>query len=139
MQVSLSFWRYKLNRSESAKKKVSEITAVVAMILLLTYLVDAAVGQGEIGFLPMSEKERGMMFGLSTIILFFVAFGVGIREKSAINTILLIVGGMLIGTSVLIASLMAEGGLDSISSSFLGVIIVGYIIMGLGILRVVKK
>ena len=68
-----------------------------------------------------------------------MAFGVGIREKSAINTILLIVGGMLIGTSVLIASLMAEGGLDSISSSFLGVIIVGYIIMGLGILRVVKK
>ena len=123
----------------NTKKKVSEITAIAAMILLLVYLVDAAVGQGEIGFLPMSEKERGMMFGLSTIILFFVAFGVGIREKSAISTILLIVGGMLIGTSVLIASLMAEGGLDSISSSFLGVIIVGYIIMGLGILRVVKK
>jgi hypothetical protein len=121
------------------KKKISEITAIVAMILLLTYLVDAAVGQGEIGFLPMSEKERGMIFGLSTIILFFVAFGVGIREKSVINTILLIVGGMLIGTSVLIASLMAEGGFDSISSSFLGVIIVGYIIMGLGILRIVKK
>ncbi len=123
----------------NTKKKVSEITAIAAMILLLVYLGDAAVGQGEIGFLPMSEKERGMIFGLSTIILFFVAFGVGFREKSTITTILLIVGGMLIGTSVLIASLMAEGGLDSISSSFLGVIIVGYIIMGLGILRIVKK
>ncbi len=129
----------KSTQTTAVKKKISEITAIAAMILLLVYLVDAAVGQGEIGFLPMSEKERGMIFGLSTIILFFVAFGVGIREKSAINTILLIVGGMLIGTSVLIASLMAEGGLDSISSSFLGVIIVGYIIMGLGILRVVKK
>ena len=126
-------------QTTAVKKKISEITAIAAMILLLVYLVDAAVGQGEIGFLPMSEKERGMIFGLSTIILFFVAFGVGIREKSAINTILLIVGGILIGTTVLIASLMAEGGLDSISSSFLGVIIVGYIIMGLGILRVVKK
>ena len=126
-------------QTTTVKKKISEITAIAAMILLLVYLGDAAVGQGEIGFLPMSEKERGMIFGLSTIILFFVAFGVGIREKSAINTILLTVGGMLIGTSVLIASLMAEGGLDSISSSFLGVIIVGYIIMGLGILRVVKK
>ena len=121
------------------KKKISEITAIVAMILLLTYLVDAAVGQGEIGFLPMSEKERGMIFGLSTIILFFVAFGVGIREKSATTTILLIVGGALTGTSVMAASLMAEGGLASISSSFLGVIVVGYIIMGLGILRIVKK
>jgi len=139
MQVSLSFWGYKLIRSESAKKKISEITAVAAMVLLLTYLIDAAVGQGEVGFLPMSEKERGMIFGLSTIILFFVAFGVGIREKSTITTVLLIVGGVLIGTSVLAASLMAEGGLASISGSFLGVIIVGYIIMGLGILRVVKK
>ncbi len=126
-------------KTTTVKKKVSEITAVAAMILLLTYLVDAAVGQGEVGFLPMDEKERGMIFGLSTIILFFVAFGVGIREKSAITTILLIVGGVLIGTSVLAASLMAEGGLASISGSFLGVIIVGYIIMGLGILRVVKK
>jgi len=109
------------------------------MILLLVYLVDAAVGQGEIGFLPMSEKERGVIFGLSTIILFFVAFGVGFGTKSAINTILLIMGGMLIGTSVLVASLMAEGGLTSISGSFLGVIISGYVIMGLGILGIVKK
>ena len=123
----------------NTKKKVSEITVVAAMILLLIYLADAAVGQGEIGFLPMNEKERGMVFGMSTIILFFVAFGVGIREKSVTTTILLIVGGALIGTSVLVASLMAEGGLSSISDSFLGVIIVGYIIMGLGILRAVKK
>ena len=126
-------------QTTAVKKKISEITAIAAMILLLVYLGDAAVGQGEIGFLPMSEKERGMIFGLSTIILFFVAFGVGFREKSTITTILLIIGGMLIGTSVLAASLMAEGGLESISGSFLGVIIVGYIIMGLGILRAVKK
>jgi len=123
----------------NTKKKVSEITAIAAMILLLVYLGDAAVGQGEVGFLPMDEKERGMIFGLSTIILFFVAFGVGVGEKSVTTTILLIVGGVLIGTSVLAASSMAEGGLESISGSFLGVIIVGYIIMGLGILRAVKK
>lgn len=125
--------------SGKTKKKVSEITAIAAMILLLTYLIDAAVGQGEVGFLPMDEKERGMIFGLSTIILFFVAFGVGIREKSEITTILLIAGGLLIGTSVLAASSMAEGGLASISGSFLGVIVAGYVIMGLGILRIEKK
>jgi len=87
----------------------------------------------------MSEKDRGMIFGLSTMILFFAAFGVGLHEKSATITILLIVGGALIGTSVLVASLMAEGGIAAISGSFLGIIIVGYIIMGLGILRVVQK
>ncbi len=123
----------------TVKKKVSEILVMAGMLLLLTYITDAAVGQGETGFLPMSEKERGMIFGLSTIILFFAAFGVGFHEKSALTTILLIVGGALIGTSVLGASLMAEGGLASISNSFIGVIITGYIIMGLGIIRVVQK
>ena len=126
-------------KTTTVKKKVSEIMAIAGMILLLTYITDAAVGQGETGFLPMSEKERGMIFGLSTMILFFVAFGVGLHEKSATITILLIVGGALIGTSVLAASLMAEGGLAAISASFLGIIIVGYIIMGLGILRAVQK
>ncbi len=123
----------------TVKKKVSEIILMAGNVLLLTYITDAAVGQGETGFLPMSEKERGMIFGLSTIIIFFAAFAVWFHEKSALTTILLIVGGALIGTSVLGASLMAEGGLASISNSFIGVIITGYIIMGLGILRAVKK
>ncbi len=123
----------------TVKKKVSEIIVIAGMVLLLIYITDAAVGQGETGFLPISEKERGMIFGLSTIILFFAAFGIGFNEKSAITTIFLIIGGALIGTSVLSASLMAEGGLATISNSFIGVIIVGYIIMGLGILRVVQK
>ena len=126
-------------KTATVKKKASEIIAIAGMVLLLTYISDAAVGQGETGFLPISEKERGMIFGFSTIILFFAAFGIGFNEKSTITTILLIVGGALIGTSVLSASLMAEGGLASISNSFIGIIIVGYIIMGLGILRAVKK
>ncbi len=126
-------------KTATVKKKVSEIIVIAGMVLLLTYITDAAVGEGETGFLPMSEKERGMIFGMSTIILFFTAFGVGFNEKSALTTIFLIVGGALIGTSVLAASSMAEGGLATISGSFLGVIIVGYIIMGLGIIRAVQK
>lgn len=126
-------------KATTVKKKISEVIAIAGMILLLIYIADAAVGQGEIGFLPMDAKERGMIFGYSTIILFFTSFVIGLNVKSATTTILLIVGGAIIGTSVLVASLMAEGGLASISGSFLGVIIVGYVIMGLGILRAVKK
>ena len=126
-------------QTTTVKKKISEITAIAGMVLLLTYIVDAGVGQGGIGFLPMDEKERGMVFGTTSIILFFAAFGIGFREKSATTTILLITGGALIGTSVLAASAIAEGGLATISGSFLGVIIVGYIIMGLGILRARKR
>ena len=122
------------------RKRISEILAIVAMVLLLTYIADAAVAQGnKQGFLPMSAAQRGMIFGGSTIILFFVSFGIGFGEKTKITTILLIVGGALIGTSVLGASAMAKGGLAAIQSSFVGVIILGYIIMGLGILRAVQK
>ena len=49
--------------------------------------------------------------------------------------ILLIAGGAIIGTSVLGAVAMAKGGLTAIQSSFLVVVIMGYIIMGLGIFR----
>jgi len=126
-------------KTAPVKKKVSEIIVIAGMILLLIYITDAAVGQGEVGFLPMTEKERGMILGTSSLILFFVAFGIGFREKSSILTILLIVGGALIGTSVLAASAMAEGGLATISGSFVGVIVLGYIIMGLGILRSIQR
>ena len=122
------------------RKRISEILAIVAMVLLLTYIADAAVAQGnKQGFLPMSAAQRGMIFGGSTIILFFLSFGIGFGEKTKITTILLIAGGALIGTSVLGASAMAKGGLAAIQSSFVGVIILGYIIMGLGILRAVRK
>ena len=43
------------------------------------------------------------------------------------------------GTSVLAASAMAEGGLQAAPTAFIGVIVIGYIIMGLGILRVIQK
>jgi len=126
-------------KTATVKKKVSEIIVIAGMILLLIYIADASVGQGEVGFLPMTEKERGMIFGTSSLLLFFAAFGIGFREKSPTITILLIAGGALIGTSVLGASAMAEGGLATISGSFVGVIILGYIIMGLGILRSIQR
>ena len=124
--------------NKTSKQKVSEYLAIAAIIIVLTYIVDAAVGQGKIGFLPMSEAQRGMILGLSSIILFFAAFGIGFKEKSKLTMVLLIAGGALIGTSVLGASAIAEGGLAAIKSSFLAVIIIGYIIMSLGILMAFK-
>lgn len=121
------------------RQKISEILAIVAMALLLIYIADAAVGQGKQGFLPMSAALRGMIFGGLCIILFFISFGIGIKEKSKITTILLIAGGAIIGTSVLGTAVMAKGGLAAIQSSFLVVIVLGYIILGLGIFRGLKK
>jgi hypothetical protein len=121
------------------RQKISEVLAIVAMALVLIYIADAGVGQGKQGFLPMNAAQRGMIFGGSSIILFYLSFGVGIKEKSKITTSLLIAGGAIIGTSVLGASAMAKGGLTAIHSSFLVVVVLGYIIMGLGIFRLFQK
>ncbi len=59
-------------QTTTTRKKLSEIIVIAGMIVLTIYIADAAVGQGETGFLPMTEKERGMIFGISSIMLFFV-------------------------------------------------------------------
>jgi len=124
---------------QSKRKKISEVFAIAAMILLLVYISDAAVGQGKQGFLPLNAAQRGMLLGSSSIILFLLSFGIGITQKTKITTILLIAGGAIIATSVLAASAMAKGGLAAISNSFIIVVILGFIIMGLGIVRVIQK
>jgi hypothetical protein len=127
-------------QTKSRKKKASEVLAIIAMVLLLTYIADAATAHGnKQGFLPMNAAQRGMIFGASSIILFLLSFAIGFGEKSKITTVLLIAGGALIGTSVLASSIMAKGASAGIQSSFGVVIIIGYIIMGLGIFRAVQK
>jgi hypothetical protein len=122
------------------RKRISEVLSIIAMILLLTYIADAAIAHGNRqGFLPMSAAQRGMIFGASTIILFLLSFGIGFREKTKITTILLIVGGAIIGTSILGASAMSKGGLAAVQGSFLSVVVLGYIIMGLGLFRALQK
>ena len=72
------------------KKVASEILVVAAMTILLIYILDAIVAEGETGFLPMTAEERGRTFGTSSMMLFFVAFGVGFKERSVLLTTLLI-------------------------------------------------
>jgi len=134
---------------QNARKIAAEITVSIAFILLAVYIADAGIARlnNDHGFLPLSAKDRGMFFGGISIILFFISYGIGINIKSRILTILLIVGGALMGTSVLISTLMPENSnLPSkspmsqiISPQFLGIIVIGYIILGLGIFRGSRK
>jgi hypothetical protein len=134
---------------QNSRKIAAEITVSIAFILLAVYIADAGIARlnNDHGFLPLSAKDRGMFFGGISIILFFISYGIGFNIKSRILTILLIVGGALMGTSVLISTLMPENSnLPSnspihqiISPQFLGIVVIGYIIMGLGILRGLRK
>ena len=127
------------------KPRIHELLAIAAMTLLLIHIADAYLTLvTNHGFLPMNidKKPFGIStFGISSILFFFMAFGVEIREKrtTRLTTTLLIVGGALIACTVLGKSAMDYGGLSRISLSFLTLIVVGYIIMGLGILKVFRQ
>ncbi|HEX5519944.1 MAG TPA: hypothetical protein VFX18_05840 [Candidatus Nitrosocosmicus sp.] len=136
---------------QNLRKISAEIIVSIAFILLVAYIADAGIARANNGhgFLPLSAKDRGMIFGGGSIILFFISYGIGFNIKSKTLTILLIIGGALMGTSVLISTLLPDNTNTNITSSpssqqvmspqFIGIIIIGYIIMGLGILRAVRK
>lgn len=135
---------------KTGKRRIPELLAIAAMTLLLIHIADGYITLiTNHGFLPMSidKKPFGIStfgistFGISSILFFFMAFGIEIREKrrTRLTTTLLIVGGALIACTVLGKSAMDYGGLSRISLSFLTLIVVGYIIMGLGILKVFRQ
>ena len=124
------------------KHQISEFLAIAAMTLLLIHIADGSMERiSKHGFLPVGIDKMPFgisNFGISSIILFFLAFGVDIRGKniSNVTTTLIIVGGALIGTTALGVSAMDKTGLVT---TFLTVSALGYVIMGLCILRAIQQ
>ncbi|MFL6424207.1 MAG: hypothetical protein ACJ71R_11535, partial [Nitrososphaeraceae archaeon] len=117
-----------------------EFLAIAAMTLLLIHIVDGSMERfSKHGFLPVRIDKKPFRisnFGISSIILFLLAFGIDMREKnkSKVTTTLLIVGGALIGITALGVSVM-----DKTVATLLTIIVTGYVIMGLGILRAIQR
>ncbi|HMH09390.1 MAG TPA: hypothetical protein VK553_01665 [Candidatus Nitrosopolaris rasttigaisensis] len=77
----------------SKKTRISEAFAIAAMILLSIDTANTFIGQGEYGFSsPLNDQQSGILLGIPSIILFFVAFGIGIRDKSRLTSLLLVAG-----------------------------------------------
>ena len=127
---------------KSSNQRVSELLAITAMTLLLIHIIDGSIERiYKHGFLPASVDKRPFgisNLGISSIFLFFLAFATEIRKKNVakVTTTLLIVGGALIGSSVLGVSIMDKWGLVP---RLLILCMTGYVIMGLGILKVCQK
>jgi hypothetical protein len=122
---------------------MSEILAIAAMALLLIHIADGSAERFiKHGFLPANIDKWPLGIsnvGISSIILFFLAFGIDIREKNKSNvttTTLLIVGGALIGTTALGVAVMDR---DERMTTTLTVGSIGFVIMGLGILRAIQQ
>ena len=139
---------------QGTRKIASEVLVSVALALLVIYILDVGVSMlnHSDGFLPLSAKDRGMIFGGGSILLFVVSFGIGINVASRLLTVLLIIGGAIMGTTVLISSFIAptqdsnnmnsssdNGQSQILAPQFIGIIVIGYIIMGMGILRALRK
>ena len=140
---------------QETRKIAAEVLGSIALALLVIYILDVGVSMinhSEDGFLPLSAKERGMIFGGGSILLFVISFGIGINVASRLLTVLLIIGGAIMGTSVLISSFIAptqdsnsmnsssdSGQSQGVPPQFIGVIVIGSIIMGMGILRILRK
>ena len=127
---------------KSSNQRVSELLATIAMTLLLIHIIDGSIERiYKHGFLPETIDKRPFgvsNLGISSIFLFFLAFGIETRKRNIakVTTTLLIVGGALIGTSVLGVSIMDKWGLVP---RLLILCMTGYVIMGLGILKVCQK
>jgi hypothetical protein len=127
---------------KSSNQRVSELLATIAMTLLLIHIIDGSIERiYKHGFLPESIDKRPFgvsNLGMSSIFLFFLAFGIETRKRNIakVTTTLLIVGGALIGTTVLGVSVMDKWGLVP---RLLILCTIGYVIMGLGILNVCQK
>ena len=127
-------------QNDLRKKRISEILAIVAIVLLSIDTVETFVAQGGDRFLPLTDQQSGILLGLSSIILFFLSFGFGFRQKARITTVLLISGGAILAVSKLLEPTMGLNLFLAVALPYLylSLIAIGFILIGLGLLRAVR-
>jgi hypothetical protein len=128
-------------QNDTTKRRTSEILAIIAIILLVIDTAGTFLAQGGKRFLPLTDQQSGILLGISSIILFFLSFGIGYRQKARITTVLLISGGLLLAVSKLIEPTMGLNLFLAVALPYLYVslIVIGFILTGLGLLRAVRR
>jgi hypothetical protein len=128
-------------QNDRRKRKTSEILAIIAIILLVIDTAGTFLAQGGERFLPLTDQQSGILLGISSIILFFLSFGIGYRQKTRITTVLLIAGGLILAVSKLMEPTMGLNLFLAVALPYLYVslIVIGFILTGLGLLRVVRR
>jgi hypothetical protein len=128
-------------QNEPRKKKISETLAIVAIVLLAIDIAETFIAQGGKRFLPLTDQQSGILLGISSIVLFFLSFGFGFRQKARITTVLLIAGGAVLAVSKLVEPTI---GLNLylvivLPYLYISLIAIGFILIGLGILRAAMR
>jgi hypothetical protein len=126
----------------SKKRRISELFAIVGLILLSIDTTNTFIGQGTYGFSsPLNDQQSGVLIGIPSVILFFLSFAVGFRQRSRLTTLLLISGGALLAISKLVEPTL---GLNLFLAMvlrplYIGLILMGFTIMGLGATRIFQE
>ena len=124
----------------------SLIITGIAIILLVIYGADVIVGyttdSGD-GFIPFDHKTRGIGLGLPALILPIIAFFISRKESSKTLGGMIIIAGILIiaGGAVVIGNAPPDT-LESernVLAESIPLIVVGFIQIGLGILKIKKS
>lgn len=123
------------------KTNVAIALLVVSLVLLILYAIDVIIifssssiqtFQDSRGFLPLDETIRGTALGGGAVIMSVAAFVIARKEQSKIvSTLLLINGGVIIAGILAVSS-------DLGTTSFVLTIVLGIILAGLGIWKVVR-
>jgi hypothetical protein len=128
-------------QNDLRKKRISEILAIIAIVFLSIDTVETFVAQGGDRFLPLTDQQSGILLGISSIILFFLSFGFGFRQKTRITTVLLIAGGAILAVSKLLEPTMGLNLFLAVALPYLylSLIAIGFVLTGLGLLRAVRE
>jgi hypothetical protein len=123
------------------RKSISEVLAIAAITLLTIDTVNTFTSQGGNGFLYLTDRQSGIYLGLPSILLFFISFGFGFRQKTRITTSLLITGGALLAISKIIEPTFGLNLYLAIALPYvyISLIAIGFILLGLGLWRLKMK
>ncbi len=118
-------------QNDLRKKRISEILAIVAIVLLSIDTVGTFIAQGGDRFLPLTDQQSGILLGISSIILFFLSFGFGFRQKARITTVSLIAGGAILAVSKLLEPTMGLNLFLAVALPYLylSLIAIGFILI----------
>jgi hypothetical protein len=123
------------------RKTVSEILAIIALTLLTIDTTNTLISSGRYGFLPLTDQQSGIYLGLPSVIIFFLSFGFAFKIKTRLTTALLIAGGSLLAVSKIVEPIMGSNLYLVLVLPYLyySLIVIGFVILGLGIFRVIRK
>jgi hypothetical protein len=123
------------------RRRISEVLAITAITLLTLDTINTFTSQGGNGFLNLTDRQSGIFLGLPSVFLFFISFGFGFRQKTKITTSLLIAGGTLLAVTKIIEPTLGLNLYLSIAVTpvYISLIIIGFILIGLGLWRLKMK